>query len=230
METHDEERMNTHELLPQLSPVGSFDAVILANGDYPSSPLALDMLYAAPFVVCCDGAFRRYMAGGRRPAAIVGDGDSTTSAERVQTRGLFHHVEEQDDNDLTKAVHYALSQGKRRLLLLGTTGKREDHTLGNISLLAHYFRQGVDAAILTDHGLFRMYRGDGEFGSFPGQQVSVFNFGCTRLQSEGLKYPLYPLSELWQGTLNEAVGDSFSVRADGDYLLFFVTGKKTIHN
>ena len=31
------------------------DAVILANGDYPSSPLPLKVLNEAPYVVCCDG-------------------------------------------------------------------------------------------------------------------------------------------------------------------------------
>ena len=32
------------------------EAVILANGEYPSHPLPLQMLENAEFVVCCDGA------------------------------------------------------------------------------------------------------------------------------------------------------------------------------
>lgn len=221
---------DTHEELPQLPAESYFDAVILANGDYPSDSLSRKMLEHAPYVICCDGAFRAYMANGHRPDAIIGDGDSITPEERKSTQGLFHHVEEQDDNDLTKAVRFALSEGRRHLLLLGATGKREDHTLGNIALLNYYFHKHIDATMLTDHGLFRMYEGHRTFESFPGQQVSVFNFGCRQMRSEGLKYPLYPLEELWQGTLNEAVGDRFSIHADGCYLLFFVKGHKTIHN
>lgn len=222
--------MNTNDVLPQLPAESYFDAVILANGDYPSDSLSRRMLEHAPYVICCDGAFRAYMAEGHRPDAIIGDGDSTTPEERALTKGLFHYVSEQEDNDLTKAVRFALSEGRKHLLLLGATGKREDHTLGNIALLNHYFHQDIDAAMLTGHGLFRMYKGDHTFKSFPGQQVSVFNFGSTRMRSENLKYPLYPLTELWQGTLNEAMGEHFSIHADGCYLLFFVKGHKTIHN
>ena len=36
------------------------EAVILANGEYPSHPLPLQMLENAEFVVCCDGAANEY--------------------------------------------------------------------------------------------------------------------------------------------------------------------------
>lgn len=222
--------MNVLDLLPQLPPDNYFDAVILANGDYPSGALTKHMLANVPYVVCCDGAFRSFMSSGYMPDAIIGDGDSTTPEEKEQTKGLFHHIREQDDNDLTKAVRFVTEQGKKHLLLLGTTGKREDHTLGNISLLNHYFNQNIDAMILTEHGLFRIFHGDNTFNSFPGQQISIFNFGCTVLQSEGLKYSLFPLHELWEGTLNEALGTSFTIHSNGSYLLFFVQGNKTINN
>ena len=217
-------------VLPQLPDSSAFDAVILANGDYPSAPLTQQMLYSARYVICCDGAFRLYMQEGRMPNAIIGDGDSTTQEERELTKGLFHKITEQESNDLTKAVRFALSQGKRRLLILGATGKREDHTLGNISLLNYYFKKNIDVTMLTDHGLFKMFRGNREFVSFPHQQISVFNFGCTSLKSSGLKYPLYPLGELWEGTLNEAEGNRFEIEADGNYLLYFVKGQKNIRN
>lgn len=222
--------MNTNDVLPQLQPEEYYDAVILANGDYPSDYMPRKMIENAPYVICCDGAFRTYMDEGHVPAAIIGDGDSIALEEKEKTKGLFHHIEEQDDNDLTKAVLFAQSKGKKHLLLLGTTGKREDHTLGNISLLNYYFQKGIDATILTDHGLFHMFRGNHEFISFPGQQISVFNFGCTSLRSEGLKYPLYTFNEFWQGTLNEATGHHFTIVADNCYLLFFVKGHKNIHN
>ena len=51
------------------------DAVILANGDYPSSPLPLKLLKEAPYVVCCDGGADAYIANGHLPDAIIGDGD-----------------------------------------------------------------------------------------------------------------------------------------------------------
>ena len=54
----------------------------------------------------------------------------------------------------------------------------------------------------------------------PGQQVSIFNATCKELSSNGLKWDIYPFSELWQGTLNEALSNEFTIQADGDYLIY----------
>ena len=37
---------------------------------------------------------------------------------------------------------------------MGATGKQEDHTLGNISLLIDYMKAGAQVTMLTDHGMF----------------------------------------------------------------------------
>lgn len=43
------------------------EAVILANGEYPSHPLPLQMLKNAEFVVCCDRAANEYILRGHTP-------------------------------------------------------------------------------------------------------------------------------------------------------------------
>ena len=57
-----------------------YDAVILADGDYPEAGLPATVLRNARHVVCCDGAADRYAAHGGTPSAIVGDGDSVSRA------------------------------------------------------------------------------------------------------------------------------------------------------
>lgn len=52
------------------------EAVVVGNGEFPVSALPLRMLDTASFTVCCDGAADRYLASGRVPDRIVGDGDS----------------------------------------------------------------------------------------------------------------------------------------------------------
>lgn len=106
------------------------------------------------------------------------------------------------------------------IILVGATGKREDHTLGNISLLVDYMKVGAQVTMLTDHGMFVPASGRNTFKSRPGQQVSVFNFGATGLRGEGLVYPLSDFDNWWQGTLNEATGDEFTIHAEGDYLVY----------
>lgn len=196
------------------------DAVILANGEYPTSPLPLLILKEAPYVVCCDGGADAYIAHGHIPDIIIGDGDSLSEENRQRYASLIHHNPDQETNDQTKAVQFLMAQGKRRIAILGATGKREDHTIGNISLLMEYARTGAEICMYTDFGTFIPCKGSCSFPSRPGQQVSIFNFTAREIKGEGLRYPLYDFTSWWQGTLNECTSTSFSVHAEGEYLVF----------
>ena len=202
---------------PTILPNGSFDAVVLANGEQPQHPIPLQLLQEAPFLVCCDGAIQQC----KKANVIVGDGDSIPAWAREQYQHCLHLESEQDDNDLTKATRYCLSQGWHHIAYLGATGLREDHTLGNISLLMRYYREmGVEGTMFTDHGFFIPAFGNRTFNTTKGQQVSIFNFGCHRLASEGLRWNCYDFDQWWQGTLNEALSDNFYISADGYYLVY----------
>ena len=196
------------------------DAVILANGDYPSSPLPLKVLNEAPYVVCCDGGADEYIAKGHLPDVIIGDGDSLSEENRLKYADLLHHNPDQETNDQTKAVQFLLSAGKKRIAIIGATGKREDHTIGNISLLMEYAHMGVNARIFTDYGVFIPCKDICTFECRKGQSVSIFNFTGRNFKAEGLEYPLYDFTTWWQGTLNECTDTIFRIDAEGEYLVF----------
>ena len=196
------------------------DAVILANGDYPSAPLPLQVLEEAPYVVCCDGGANEYLAKGYLPDVIIGDGDSLTEENRTLYASLIHHNPDQETNDQTKAVQFLVAQGKKRIAIVGATGKREDHTLGNISLLMEYMRMGVEVRMYTDHGVFVPCKNVSVWECRVGQQVSIFNFTARGFQSKGLAYPIYDFTSWWQGTLNRCTDTSFTIEAEGEYLVF----------
>ena len=196
------------------------EAVILANGDYPSNEKPLQILEEAPIVVCCDGGANEYIAKGHLPNIIIGDGDSLSEENRLKHASLLHHIPDQETNDQTKAVQYLLAQGKRKIAIVGATGKREDHTIGNVSLLMEYMRMGAVVRSYTDYGVFIPCKNTYTFNCRIGQQVSIFNFTAKNLQSEGLAYPIYDFTSWWQGTLNECTDTSFTIKAEGEYLLF----------
>ena len=190
-----------------------FDAVIVANGKFPSHTVPLDILKNASHIVCCDGAIKNVP----QAEVVVGDGDSIPAA----LHDRLIQITEQDDNDQTKATRYCVEKGWKRIAYLGSTGLREDHTLGNISLLMRYYRElGVEGRMFTDHGVFTPANGNRTFQCMKGQQVSIFNFGCHQLTSEGLRWDTFDFHEWWQGTLNEALGNTFSIKADGYYLVY----------
>ena len=182
-------------------------AVILANGEYPAHELPLRLLAEAQFVVCCDGAANEYISRGHTPDVIIGDGDSLLPEYKKRFSSIILQISDQETNDQTKAVHYLQSKGIRKIAIVGATGKREDHTLGNISLLMEY-------------GTFIPVSDTQSFASHPGQQVSIINFGAEGLKGEGLFYPLSDFSNWWQGTLNEATADEFTIHCTGEYLVF----------
>ena len=193
---------------------------MLANGDYPSADVPVQLLKEAPYVVCCDGGANEYIEKGYTPDIIIGDGDSLSEENRRLYADLIHHNPDQETNDQTKAIQFLLSQGKKRIAIVGATGKREDHTIGNISLLMEYMRMGVEVCMYTDYGVFVPCKDTCVFECRPGQQVSIFNFTAKGLKSKGLAYPIYDFTSWWQGTLNRCTDASFTIEAEGEYLVF----------
>lgn len=197
------------------------DCVILGAGDFPCHNIPLSLLRNAHYLCCCDGAAQPLVEKGFVPDAIVGDGDSLTPAFKERYKNILHIVTEQDDNDQTKATRFCKEQGFSKIAYIGATGKREDHTVGNISLLAHYLHAlRLQTAMFTDYGVFVPCEGDFVFHTFPYQQVSLFNMTCTTLSSCGLKYPAYAATEWWQGTLNEAESTETTLHGDGVYIAY----------
>ena len=196
------------------------EAVILADGDYPSHSVPCAVLQNATFVACCDGAVDAFVEHGGTPNLIVGDGDSISEQNREIFQAILVKVDEQETNDLTKTVKQLLQRGISRIAIVGATGKREDHTLGNISLLLEYYGMGAEVRMYTDYGVFIPMCGDAQFESFPRQQVSIFNFGAKGLCAEGLEYPLSDFTSWWQGTLNQSNANAFTLHATGNYIIF----------
>lgn len=180
------------------------ETVILANGGFPrKGGAAWARLQRARRIVACDGAgevLRRRM--GKEPDVTIGDLDSS-----VVPRGRVIRVEEQDTNDLTKAITFCRANGWTRLVILGATGRREDHSLGNI-----FRAMEAGIPIETDAGTFLPLTETHEGFALKlqvcrGQPISVFaTEKRTRMQSQGLEWPLQGVrfNNLYCATLNRA--------------------------
>ena len=200
---------------------GSY-TIIVADGTFPQHEIPLGYLKNAKKIVCCDGSTQNLLLYGMQPDAIVGDLDSLSDelANRFSDRIFLD--ENQETNDLTKAVMWCIEMRYRDIVIVGVTGKREDHTIGNISLLADYIGN-VNVIMVTDSGIFKPLLKSSEILSFPGQQVSVFSIDPeTEVTSYGLKYPLSQtkLTNWWFATLNESLGDKFSLDFNGRLIVY----------
>ena len=188
--------------------------VILADGTFPAGREALEYLKKAARVICCDGAARSLVAYGREPDRIVGDLDSLSGEFKKRFADRIEQVDEQESNDLSKAFRYCCRMQYSNIVILGATGKREDHTLGNLSLLSLYNREKPGIKIVTDYGYFTVAAESGTFESFPGMQISIIALdGDVPVTAENLKYPMDKLllHRWYQATLNEALADKFKL-------------------
>ena len=206
--------------------------VILAAGDFPRSGKVLRLLDEANLIACCDSAALKLLEAGREPGLIVGDMDSLPQELRKKYADRIRIHTGQDDNDLTKTFHEILPLNPSVIHIMGATGSREDHTLGNISLLTEYVRE-IEAAnlvceidMVSDYGVFRAATESRTFASIPSQEISIFAFdNSLRMTAEGLDYPLdgVVFDSLWKASLNVASGTSFTLHLNhpAPYLVYF---------
>ena len=184
--------------------------VILANGDFPrKGGAAWELLAAAKRVVACDGAADAYRRRFRKwPDVVIGDLDSI-HRRSVPCRVI--HDADQETNDLEKAMTYCARRGWRDPVIVGATGKREDHTLGNV------FRaldRGCE--IVTDTGRFMPVCGKVALKVAKGAAVSIFAPDSrTRMTSKGLAWPLDDVKfrNLYCATLNRATATRIELTA-----------------
>lgn len=216
-----------------------FTTVIVANGEVPGSELSLSILNDKKRrIICCDGALQKLLSIHVIPDVVVGDGDSMSAKILQRKTGVFsfckdtkfyvstegHEIPYYQDrseeyNDLQKALKYCQSKGyDNNILLMGCGGLREDHFIANLSILAMYSENRC-MRMLTEHGDFSVIKDAVLIPSFPGMQVSVFpSHSQQKFWFTGLKYPVSDraFKWLWEGSLNEALGDEFVVEASDD--------------
>ena len=204
-------------------------AVIVGNGQFPKKEYPHYLLESADYVVCCDGAldtYLRHFSGRnlRRPDVVVGDMDSLSKKTAERFRDIAVKIDEQETNDQSKAFHYILEHfpDVDTIHILGATGKREDHTIGNLSLLMEYAREmrrqdcgrTVSVDIVSDWSTAFAITDSCTLDVGEGRSVSIIcPDNSLNIKSEGLVWPTdnVVFDNLWQTTLNRASADRISL-------------------
>ena len=213
------------------------EAVIIGGGEFPRKPYPRELIRQADIIVCCDGhaleAFLRNRKGifgddPREPDAIVGDMDSLSPRLAKYYSDKLVKVEEQDDNDQTKAYHYVLERFSTvdAIHFIAATGKREDHTIGNLGLLMEYARtlpschpersEGSlpQLDMVSDYSTAFAITDSCDLVLRKGRKVSLFSpDNSLTLKSKGLQWQTSGVvfDNWWQATLNRATEDVVSL-------------------
>ena len=199
--------------------------VILAAGDFPrKGGAAWKLLAGATRVVACDSAGDAYRRRFRKwPTVVIGDLDSFSRPNLFPFPSSLIPVPDQNTNDLEKALAYCARQGWRDPVIVGATGKREDHSLGNVFRALDY-----NCTIVTDLGRFIPVRGKATFTAAKGAAISIFAPDPkTRMTSKGLEWPLdnVKFRNLYCATLNRATASRITLTASHPVSVF-IEGRK----
>ena len=126
--------------------------VLLANGPLELSPNVRAMVSSAERLIGVDGGSRHLESMGVLPHLAVGDMDSIPQPLLAHYKGegveMHLHPPKKDATDLELALELAMERGASRISILGATGGRLDHTLGNLFLLARCLPSGIPACIM----------------------------------------------------------------------------------
>jgi thiamine pyrophosphokinase len=196
---------------------------IICDGQFPKKDYPIYLIHQADYIVCCDGAVNTFLRHihDRIPDIVIGDMDSIKSLPGFPAEHIVK-VEEQDDNDQTKAFNYAIGHFKDidSIHILGATGKREDHTLGNMSLLMEYSRTydlekiGIKVDMVSDWSTIFAITDTTSIEVGEGRRISIFSpDNSLTIKSSGLVWPTDNVlfDNWWKATLNRASEDTVTL-------------------
>jgi len=199
-------------------------AIIVANGNFPTHSVPLNILEQSKLIIACDGAADTLIYKGISPDIIIGDLDSISQDNKIKYSDSIIKNEDQSQNDLRKAIYYAKNNNIKDISIIGASGKREDHMIGNIFSLLDY--RDLNIKLLTDTGVFICIHKNQKIDSFKGQQVSIFSPDPTiKITSSRLKYNFNnrAISTLYLGTLNESLSNVFEIKISHGIILIYQT-------
>ena len=200
--------------------------VIICDGSFPRTEYPRYLIRTADFIICCDGSLKKFIRNSkaifgteRLPDRVIGDMDSLPESLRKKHSDIIVKIDEQEHNDQTKAFRWAMENlvDIESITILGATGQREDHTIGNISLLMEYARMydlegaGIQVQMITDHATVVAVTDTVEMDCGEGRQISIFSPDNTlKIKSEGLRWKTDDVvfDNWWKATLNRAVQDN----------------------
>ncbi len=182
-------------------------------------------------LIAADSGMDFFYRNGIKPDVIVGDFDSVASESltyfRAQEGIRMQELNPiKDDTDTESSIRLAIEMGAEQITILGGTGSRLDHVLGNIELLGIGLQEGVSITILDAHNRIRMIdqgitiRKEEQFGTYV--SLIPYTTEVEHLTLRGFKYSLsdYCLKGFCSlGVSNEISEEEAVISFDGGILL-----------
>lgn len=207
------------------------NCLIVCNGELSKKLLfrflELKKLRPGFKIISCDGASDFLYRHKVTPDYIIGDMDGISTKVlnyfRKKNVGVTKIVN-QNQNDLEKALRFALSKKFKNISIIGFAGKRFDHSINNLSILKRYYKKANIRLYDNKFEMFMINR-SADFKCRKGDIISLIPLPeALGVKTAGLKYPLKNETLSFgkrEGALNEATGNYVKIEiTKGDLLVF----------
>jgi thiamine pyrophosphokinase len=200
-------------------------ALVIANGEPPKKARLQALLRESTVVYCADGGANVALKLGIVPDAILGDLDSIHAETLVKFQKVPTHQDSDDETtDLEKAIAWAIKRKYDHIIVIGASGKRLDHTIGNLGVLAKFYPDAV-IRFVDDFGELTYVGREVTFDARKGETISLIPLSrCEGIVTDGLRYVLNGETlELGvrEGTSNTVISSPVAIRVKKGHLLLF---------
>ncbi len=169
--------MSSHHVVRE----GQEPALIIANGQSCSREIIDQLLEWSPFIVVLDGALDRVLELGIKFDVVLGDFDHQSLDEvrsKIPPDTIIEYVPDQEKTDLEKGIEFLIKRHFSDVNIIWATGKRSDHYINNIGILARYSKS-INQVMIDDHS-----------------RIYPINSGFKKYFKEGYNLSLIPLNKV----------------------------------
>ena len=209
--------------------------LIVGGGALDKEQLSYELANEPDLVIAADYGGKSLLDLGHFPQVLVGDFDSLAPnlVEKMSKAEveLFSYPIVKDETDMELAVDLAVDRGASKIRILGGTGDRLDHTLGNIGLLLKAYQKGVAASLVDPWQELTLTGSRIELRGKPGRGVSLIplTLKTEGVTTTGLKFQLTNADLYFhrtRGIHNEFVRDVATVSLTEGILLVISFSEK----
>lgn len=175
--------------------------LVVSGGSPPSKELLLREVNKANLIIAADSGGEVLYKYSILPNIILGDFDSidkdVLAFYKSVENDIYIYPPEKNFTDTELAFEKALEANAKEIVILGATGSRVDHVLGNLGLLCRGLDNGVRTTIKDNNNVIflvdkpiKLKGSIGQTISFQGFRETVSNFNIRNAKYELNNYKL----------------------------------------
>ncbi len=165
-------------------------AVIIGNGAITNYDKIKQRLRCDDYIICADGGYNHTKKLGVKPSVVIGDMDSI--GDNDYDGEIINLPIRKDFTDSEVCVKYILLKHFDEVMMLGFTGKRQDHAISNMLLLKQFADTETKAYIVDENNEIYFTNFENTIYGKKGDIVSIIPItgNLCGVTTKGLDYPL----------------------------------------